>query len=206
VLRVGLTGGLATGKSVVARIFAELGSPVLKADELGHQLLRRGEAAYAPVVARFGPSILGEDGEINRRALGALVFQQPGELEFLNGIIHPLVFQYEKDWFAAIAQVEPHAIAIVEAAILIETGNYRSFDQIVVTWCPEELQIERALARGNATEEDIRRRLARQMPASEKRNYAHHVIDTSGTLAGTESQARAVHQKLVNLELERRPV
>ncbi|MDX2268033.1 MAG: dephospho-CoA kinase [Bryobacter sp.] len=204
-LRVGLTGGLATGKSVVAEVFASLGSPLLKADELGHQLLRRGQPAFAPVLARFGEGILAPDGEIDRRALGALVFSQPAELSALNEIIHPLVFQYEQDWFTTIAQTQPHAVAVVEAAILIETGNYRSFDTLVVTWCPEPLQIQRALARGNATLADVQRRLARQMSASEKRNYARFVIDTSGSLADTISQAHAVHENLLSLEKERRP-
>jgi dephospho-CoA kinase len=199
---VGLTGGLATGKSFVARIFAELGAYVLKADELGHRLLRRGETAYELVVALFGPGILDGDQQIDRKKLGALVFEDPEALKKLNSIIHPAVFAYEKLWLDEIESRDPRAIAVVEAAILIETGNYKSFDCLVVTWCPEHLQMERALTRGQATEAEVRRRLARQLPADEKLKFANFVIDTSGSLAETEARARATFGKLVTLEQE----
>lgn len=198
-LRVGLTGGLATGKSYVGSRLQQHGCHLLKADELGHLLLRRGEACFAPTLAHFGPRILNAQGEIDRAALGAIVFSDPAALETLNGIIHPVVFAREKAWMDALAERDPSGIAIVEAAILIETGNYRSFDKIIVTWCPEPLQIERALARG-ATEADVHRRLSRQMPAADKRAYADFVIDTSGTMDETDQQVLRLFEKLVTLE------
>ena len=200
-LRVGLTGGLATGKSYVGALLQQWGCHLLKADELGHRLLRKGEPCYAPTIERFGPGILGPDGEIDRAALGAIVFADPSALESLNAIVHPVVFQYEKDWMDSIAAAHPSAIAIVEAAILIETGNYKTFDKLIVTWCPEPLQIERAVARG-AKEVDVRRRLKRQIPADEKRAYADYIIDTSGTLRETDEQTRRLFEKLVTLERE----
>lgn len=200
-LRVGLSGGLATGKSYVGALLQSWGCHLLKADELGHRLLRKGEPCYIPTVERFGPAILRADGEIDRAALGAIVFRDAAALEDLNAIVHPVVFQYEKDWMDSIEAAEPSAIAIVEAAILIETGNYKSFDKLIVTWCPEQMQIERAVARG-ATEADVRRRLQRQLPVDEKRAYADYVIDTSGTLRETDEQTRRLFEKLVTLERE----
>jgi dephospho-CoA kinase len=173
----------------------------LKADELGHELLARGGACFEATVAAFGREILAESGEIDRKALGAIVFADPGALSRLNAIVHPAVFAREREWLNAIEIREAHAIAIVEAAILIETGNYKSFDKLIVTWCPEALQIERALQRG-ASEADIRRRLARQMPADEKRRYADYLIDTSFGLAETDAQTRTVYEKLLSLERE----
>jgi dephospho-CoA kinase len=200
-LRVGLTGGLATGKSYVGALLASWGCHLLKADELGHRLLLKGEPCYTASVERFGVAILRADGEIDRAALGAIVFSDPLALEDLNSIVHPAVFQYEKDWMDSIEAAEPSAIAVVEAAILIETGNYKSFDKLIVTWCPESQQIERAVARG-ATESDARRRLQRQMPVDEKRAFADYIIDTSGTLRETDEQTRRLFEKLVTLERE----
>ncbi len=200
-LRVGLTGGLATGKSYVGEALRTLGCHLLKADELGHRLLRRGEECYAPVIALFGDGILDANKEIDRARLGAIVFAEPLQLEKLNAIVHPAVFRREREWMDAIAKEDPSAITVVEAAILIETGNYKSFDKIVVTWCPEAQQIERALARG-ASIEDVQRRLARQMPADEKRRYADFIIDTGGSLDETDAQVRRLYEKLVTLERE----
>lgn len=200
-LRVGLTGGLATGKSYVGALLQELGCRLLKADDLGHRLLRKGEPCFAPTLEAFGDRILGPDGEIDRAKLGAIVFSDPASLERLNGIVHPAVFTYERQWMDTVGSEDPSAIAIVEAAILIETGNYKTFDKLIVVWCPEPLQIERALARG-ASELDVKRRLSRQLPADEKRKYADYVIDTSGTFAETDDQVRRLYQKLVNLEME----
>jgi dephospho-CoA kinase len=200
-LRVGLTGGLATGKSYVGEALRTLGCHLLKADELGHRLLRRGEECYAPVIALFGDGILDANGEIDRARLGAIVFAEPLQLEKLNAIVHPAVFRREREWMDAIAKEDPSAITVVEAAILIETGNYKSFDKIVVTWCPKAQQIERALAR-SASIEDVQRRLARQMPADEKRRYADFIIDTSGSLDETDAQVHRLYEKLVTLERE----
>src|SRR5581483_4939521 len=124
-LKVGLTGGLASGKTFVGQALAALGCHLIQADEVGHQVLLSTGEAYAPVVREFGNSIVQPDGEIDRRALAAQVFGKPERLAVLNRIVHPLVHQLEEQWLAEVARTDPHGIAIVEAAILVETGSYK---------------------------------------------------------------------------------
>ena len=200
-IQVGLTGGLATGKSFVGQELQRLGCHLLKADELGHKLLEKDGPCYEPVLAAFGRAILDAAGNIERKRLAMVVFNEGGALEKLNSIIHPAVFAYEADWLKSVAEQEGHAIAIVEAAILIETGSYKNFDKLIVTWCPEEVMIERAMARSGWSHEETRRRIAKQMPAAEKKSYADYVIDTSGTLESTLEQTRAVYAALRSLPL-----
>ncbi len=189
-LRVGLTGGLATGKSLVGRYLADLGCHLVKADDLGHEVMQPGGAAYAGVVQEFGAGIVDGTGHIQRRELGALVFGRPERLKALNELVHPAVIEREEEWMRDIARVEPDAIVIVEAAILIETGSYRRFDKLVLTVCSKEQQIERAVKRDGLSREEVLDRLRRQLPLEEKRKYADYVIDTSGekemTLAQTQ--------------------
>ncbi len=194
-LRVGLTGGLASGKSFVGRALAELGCHLIQADELGHEVLKPGGEAYAPVVAEFGAEILDADGAINRRKLGKLVFEDPERLERLNALVHPAVIRREEELMAELAARDPHGIVVVEAAILIENGSYRRFDRIVLAVCRPEQQIERAVERG-ATREEALARLRRQMPLEEKRKYAHYVIDTSGSREETLRQVRQLYESL----------
>jgi dephospho-CoA kinase len=195
-LKVGLTGGLACGKSFVGEALAGLGCLVLEADELGHQVLAAGGAAYDEVVREFGPAILGDDGAIDRQKLARMVFGNPERLERLNGLVHPPVVRAEEEAIAAYAVAHPDGIAVVEAAILIETGSYKRFDRMILVTCDEERQIERALRRKNAVEADVRARLSRQMPIEEKRKYADFVIDTSGEKEDTLRQTRAVFDAL----------
>ena len=200
-IQVGLTGGLATGKSFVGQELQRLGCHLLKADELGHKLLEKNGPCYEPVLAAFGRAILDAGGNIERKRLAMVVFNEGGALEKLNSIIHPAVFAYEADWLKSVAEQEGHAIAIVEAAILIETGSYKNFDKLIVTWCPEEVMIERAMARAAWSREETLRRIAKQMPAADKKSYADYVIDTSGTLESTLEQTRAVYAALRSLPL-----
>lgn len=195
-LRVGLTGGLATGKSFVGHALEDLGCHLLKADELGHRALQRGGAAYEAVVAEFGPGIVGEDGEIVRKRLGAEVFSQPQRLAALNAIIHPLVVAREEEWMRDLEALEPDAIAVVEAAILIETGSHRRFDRLILTVCSHEQQVERAIKRDGLSRPEIEARLSRQMPLEEKRRYADFVVDTSGEKTATVTQVLRVYQEL----------
>ncbi len=200
-LQVGLTGGLATGKSTVGAELVRLGCHLLKADELGHKLLEQGGRCYEPVLAAFGRAILDANGNIERRRLGMVVFNEPGALEKLNSIIHPAVFQYEEEWLSNISESDQSAIAIVEAAILVETGNYKNFDKLIVTWCDEEVAIDRAVARSGWTREEARRRILKQMPIEEKKKYADYLIDTSGSMESTLEQTRAVYQALRSVKL-----
>lgn len=195
-LRVGLTGGLASGKSFVARELENLGCLLIRADELGHQALAPTGAAYAATIREFGQAILNPDRTIDRRKLAALVFHDPAQLAKLNALVHPPVQAEERRLMDQYAATHPHGIAIVEAAILVETGSYRDFAKLIVAVCGEDQQIERAMARDSMTREQVLERLSRQMPLAEKIKYADYVIDTSGTKESTLAQTRAVHQAL----------
>jgi dephospho-CoA kinase len=199
-LKVGLTGGLACGKSFVGVTLAACGCLVIQADELGHAVLAPGGEAYDNVVREFGKDILGTDGQIDRRALGTVVFGVPWKLARLNAIVHPHVFHREDALMAEFAAREPKGIAVVEAAILIETGSYRRYNRIILVSCREEQQIERTLRRDGFVETDVRARLSRQMPLAEKRKYAQFVIDTSGEKEDTVRQTRAVYEELRRIE------
>jgi dephospho-CoA kinase len=198
-LKVGLTGGLATGKSHVGAYLEQLGCHLLKADELGHKALLRGGAAFEAVVSRFGADVLDDAGEIDRKALGAVVFEDPEKLALLNSIIHPVVIGAEEDWFKNVSKVDPEGIAVVEAAILIETGSYKRFDRIILTVCTREQQIERAIKRDGLSREEVEARLNRQMSLEEKRQFADYVVDTSGDKAATQLETRRVYEELRRL-------
>lgn len=193
-LRVGLTGGLASGKSVAAREFQRLGCHLIEADKLGHRVLRRDEGiAYNAVLTEFGGGILDPaTGEIDRRKLGAIVFADPARLAALNAISHPAIEALAEKRMAGLT-----GIVIYEAAILIETGGYRNFHRIVLAACPEEVQIARAMARDGLSRDAVLERMNRQMPLAEKLRYAHYVIDTSGSMEQTLEQTRNIYRSLI---------
>jgi len=199
-LKVGLTGGLASGKTFVGEALAGYGCLLIQADQLGHQVLEPDGEAYDKVVAEFGPGILSPEGRIDRHRLAALVFGSPERLERLNSLVHPPVMRREEQLTAAFAAREPHGIAVVEAAILIETGSYRRFDRIILVTCTAEQQRERALRRDGSDEAGVLARLSRQMPLAEKLKYAHFVIDTSADKDYTLRQTRAVYEALRRIE------
>ena len=195
-LRVGLTGGLATGKSFVGAILHSLGCHLLKADELGHDVLLPGGEAYQAVVDAFGREILDDEGVIVRRKLAAEVFENPERLAFLNSLVHPPVVAKEEAWMANLQRVEPDAIAVVEAAILVETGSYKRFSRLIVTVCSPEQQVERAMKRDRISREEVEARLRRQMPLEEKVRVADYVVDTSGDKKETARQVQEVYLAL----------
>ena len=199
-LKVGLTGGLACGKSFVGQALARYGCLLVQADELGHQVLAAGGEAYDDVVREFGGDILKTGGEIDRHALAARVFGAPERLARLNALVHPSVLRREDALIAEFAAREPDGIAVVEAAILIETGSYKRFDRIILVTCSEEQQVERAMRRDGALLDDVRARLGRQMPLDQKRKFADFVIDTSGEKEDTLRQTRAVYDALRRLK------
>jgi dephospho-CoA kinase len=194
-LRVGLTGGLASGKSVVGRELQRLGCHLIEADQLGHQTLLPGGEAYRPALDLFGPEILDaqQPDHIDRKKLGAIVFPDREKLAALNAIVHPAVKRLTDRLIAALPG---NAILIYEAAILVETGGYRNFDKLIVAACPEEMQISRAMARDGLSREAIAVRLKQQLPLSEKVRHADYVIDTSGTLEQTLEQTAKIYQQL----------
>jgi dephospho-CoA kinase len=198
-LRVGLTGGLACGKSFVGHSLADLGCYLIEADKLGHEVMLPGAEAYDAIVREFGPQVLDSDGRINRRKLSGIVWNDPERLGKLSSLVHPPVQVREEIRMAEIARSDPHAIVVVEAAILVETGRYKCFDRLIVVTCASEQQMERALERGSYNKEEILARLNWQLPLAEKLRVADYVIDTSGAKEATLEQVRTVYDKLRSL-------
>jgi len=196
VIRVGLTGGLATGKTHIGRELERLGCYVIRADELGHAVLAPDGEAFEGVVAEFGRGILKEDGRIDRRKLAAQVFDKPERLAALNRLVHPPVARRERALMKEFNAREPDGIGVMEAAILVETGSYRDFDRLIVAVCREGQQVERAMQRDGLTREEALARLRRQMPLAEKARLADFVIDTSGSMEDTLRQTRSVYEEL----------
>ena len=202
-LRVGLTGGIATGKTTVVAMLRELGCRVLEADKIAHQTIEPGGAAYDEVVREFGRGILTPEGLVDRKTLGGIVFADPKRLLRLNAIVHPLVLEEQSRQLAAIGKADPHAIAVVEAALLIEAGFDKKLEYLVVTWCTPEQQLARLTQSGagrGLTTEQARQRIAAQMPIEEKRQRADEAIDCSGTLEHTRAQVIALFAKLKGME------
>ena len=189
-LKVGLTGGLASGKSFVGAALQQLGCKLIEADALGHIVLMPGGPAYGSVVKEFGPGILNPAGSIDRKRLALEVFANKERLGVLNSLVHPQVHRITDKLMEAYFAEDPEAIVVVEAAIHIETGGYKRFDRLILVVCEEQQQIERAMAR-----------LASQMPLAEKRKYADYVIDTSGEKEDTLRQSREVYNSLRSLKL-----
>ncbi len=198
-LRVGLTGGMACGKSFVAGALRDLGCDVIEADETGREVMQPGGEAYAPVVAAFGSGILDEQGAIDRPKLAALVFGNPEQLERLNAIVHPAVRKRALRQLAEIGDRDPHAIAVYVAAILIESGAWREMDKMIVVSCERAQQIERAMQRPGAVETGVLARLESQMPLEKKLTFADYVVDTSGTKEDTLRQTAMVYEDLRRL-------
>jgi dephospho-CoA kinase len=198
-IKVGLTGGYATGKTFVANELERLGCHVIHADRLGHTVLDPGGEAYAPVLAEFGREILAPDDTIDRKKLASIVFMDPARLQVLNRLVHPPVFRLEEEMLHAFEENDPNSIAVIEAAILIEAGRHDLFDRLMVTTCSLETQIARGIARDKITREQVIARLERQMPLEEKTKYADYVIETSGPKAATIRQVGRVYEELKGL-------
>ncbi len=193
-LRIGLTGGIATGKSTVAGILRDLGLPVIDADALAHTLQEPGEPARDEIIREFGAEVVDGSGRINRATLGAIVFADPAKRKRLNAILHPRVVEKTSRQFAQWER-EGHDVAFVEAALLVEAGMHTQLDGVIVTWSKPEQQLARMRARG-MSEEEARRRIAAQMPVEQKLGYATEKIDCSGTIEETRHQVEQLAAKL----------
>jgi len=194
-LRLGLTGGIASGKSAVSAMLREMGFAVLDADALAHKLIEPGQAAYAEVLQEFGPSITDSSGRIDRSKLGAVVFADRVKLDRLNAIVHPRVAEVILSQFEVWRRSGVRDAVFVEAALIIESGIHKKLDGLVVVWCTPEQQVERLLARG-LSETEARRRIAAQLPVEEKLRQATEKIDCSGSLEETRRQVQALAGKL----------
>ena len=206
-LKIGLTGGIATGKSLVGRMFAELGAHIIDADKIGHELMVPGKPVYDEVVKRFGSEILNDDKTVNRGKLAEIAFdQRRPRIYELNSIVHPGVIQAYEKWMEEIGAREPQAIAILEAALLLEAGLRRRFDRIIVVSCKPQQRIERWEKRLNvdadAARKEVTRRMMAQAPDEAKIQAADYVIDNSDSVEDTQKQVQQVYESLV---LQARP-
>jgi dephospho-CoA kinase len=195
-LKVGLTGGIATGKTYVLSVLGELGCEALDADLTAREVVQPGRPAFDEIVAHFGREILGPDDALDRTKLGAIVFADAGKRETLNSIVHPKVYEAQAQWLAEIERRNPDAIAIIDAALLIETGSYRRFDRLIVVYCEPQTQLERLMARNHLSREEAMARIASQMPSAEKLKYADYSVDTSLGFDDTRRQVEAVFKQL----------
>jgi dephospho-CoA kinase len=199
-LKVGLTGGIASGKSVVSEMFAALGVHVIQADTIAHRIMQPGEAVYREVLRRFGSGILNPDGTVNRSRLAEAAFGTPSRVEELNQIVHPAVVQKQDDWMEDVGRQDPKAIAMVEAALILEAGAKDRFDRLIVVTCQPEQRVERWGRRVHVDLEtarrEVNRRMAAQWPDAEKVKAADYVIDNSGSLDQTQRQVRKIFEQL----------
>ncbi len=196
-LRIGLTGGIASGKTTVRRVFERAGIPMLDADALTHEFFAPGGELVEEVAGHFGSEVVDPDGGIDRKTLGARVFADPAEREWLNGVVHPRIWQ-RIGTFLEQREAEGRRVAGVEAALMVETGSAANYDRLVVVVCRPEQQFERLAARSGMSAEEARLRLAAQMDPLEKARRADDLVDASGTVEETEAAAAAVAQGLLS--------
>lgn len=190
-LKVGLTGSIAVGKTFVVSVLAELGCHVLDADQTAREVVAAGTEGLRAVVDAFGAEVLRPDGTLDRVRLGQIVFGDEKQRLLLNSILHPLVIERQDEQLRQWEAEDPAGVGVVDAALMIESGGYRRFDKIVVVHCRPEIQLERLMARNNLTREEAARRISAQMPQEEKKRFADYLIDTS---EGFESARRATER------------
>ena len=206
-LKVGLTGGIAAGKSVIGEMFVALGAHLVQADRIAHELMLPGQPVYNEVVRHFGGGILNPDLSVNRSKLAEAAFVSAAapsavssRIQELNRIVHPAVLRSQEEWMEEAGRQDPHAVAIVEAALIIEAGAAKRFDRLIVVTCSDEQRIARFAARHkvdlDAARKEVERRMAAQLPEAEKIKAADYVIDNSGSLDHTREQVKNVWEKL----------
>jgi dephospho-CoA kinase len=196
-LRVGLTGSIAVGKSFVASVFAELGCHVLDADQTAREVVVPGSPGLDSLGKFFGERIINADGTLNRQELGALVFADEQKRQQLNHILHPFIIARQDEILREWEIQDPRGIAIVDAALMIESGGYRRFDKLIVVHCRPELQLERLMLRDKLSREGALRRIDSQMPQEEKQRFADYLIDTSDGFEITRTQTKHVYEELI---------
>ncbi|HLL73275.1 MAG TPA: dephospho-CoA kinase [Pyrinomonadaceae bacterium] len=195
-LRAGLTGSIAVGKSFVSSVLAELGCHVLDADQTAREVVAHGSAGLRSIVAEFGNEVLRVDGALDRAKLGAIVFADETKRARLNALLHPLIISAQDEWMRERAAEDPRGIGIVDAALMIESGSYKRFDKLIVVHCRTELQLERLVKRDGLSVAEAERRIAAQMPQEEKKRFADYLIDTSNNFDETRAQVIVVYENL----------
>lgn len=198
-LKVGLTGSIAVGKSTVVAILGDLGAVCFDADRISRSVVEPGQEALAEIVRTFGDSVLAADGTLDRAALGKIVFGDAERRAALERILHPRIIAEQDRLIAEAFAHDPDAIVVVDAALMIESGGYTRFDALVVVHCDPAIQLERLIARNSLSREEAEQRIAAQMPQEQKLAYATHTIDTTGTLDDTRRRTEAVWADLAAL-------
>lgn len=195
-LRIGLTGSIGVGKSFVSSVFAELGCRVLDADKTAREVVASGTLGLSAVVDAFGEEILQPDGTLDRTKLGAIVFADETKRLLLNSILHPFIIKAQDEKLQEWEREDAGAIAIVDAALMIESGGFKRFDKLIVVHCDAEIQLERLMARNNITRDEAARRTRAQMSQEEKKQHADYLIDTSFGFDDTRRRTEEVYRKL----------
>ncbi|HJR07278.1 MAG TPA: dephospho-CoA kinase [Pyrinomonadaceae bacterium] len=201
-LRAGLTGSIAVGKSFVSSVFSELGCHVLDADQTAREVVAPESVGLRAIVAEFGVEVLRDDGTLDRAKLGAIVFADETKRARLNALLHPLIISAQDEWLRRRADEDPRGIGIIDAALMIESGSYKRFDKLIVVYCRTELQLERLVKRDGLAVAEAERRIAAQMPQEEKKKFADYLIDTSNGFDETRAQVAAVYEGLKALASE----
>jgi dephospho-CoA kinase len=195
-LKVGLTGSIAVGKSFVLRTLAELGCRTIDADEVARRVVAPGSAGLDLVTASFGPEVLRGNGELDRAKLGSIVFADAGKRAQLNAILHPLIIAAQDERIREFASADPNGLVVIDAALMIESGGFRRLDKLIVVHCRPEIQLQRLMTRDNLSREAAGQRIGAQMAQEEKMKYADYLIDTSDGFGPTREQVVAVFHKL----------
>lgn len=198
-LKVGLTGSIAVGKSNVCDIFRELGCHVLDADKTARDVVAVGTDGLSMIVSEFGSDIILPAGGLDRKKLGAIVFADAEKRKLLNAIVHPLVIKEQDRWLGECELTDPDGIAIVDAALMIESGGYTRFNKLIVVWCEPAIQLQRLMLRDDLTAAEAERRIKAQMPQEEKKSFADHLIDTSHGFDDTRRQTVEIFASLTHV-------
>ena len=201
-LLVGLTGGMGSGKTLSASFFKDLGAFILDADLICRKLVEPGQAAWKEIEAVFGKEIFTGSGNLDRRKLADIIFGDPEKKQTLEDILHPKVFEFERLKYEAIRKEQPNALVIVDAALLIESGNYKKMDKVIVVNSDEKNRVNRILARSELSRDEIADRIKNQMPSDEKVRYADFVLENSLDKVNLLSKVKDIHTKLALLAAE----
>jgi len=198
-LRVGLTGSIGVGKTFVASVFVELGCHVLDADQTAREVVMPGTPGLKALTEAFGEEILSPDGTLNRKQLGAVVFNDESQRQRLNHLLHPFIIVRQDEIMKAWEAEDPDGIGIIDAALMIESGGYKRFDKLIVVHCRPEVQLERLMLRDKLSRDEALRRINSQMPQEEKQKFADYLIDTSDGFELTRTRTVEVHNQLIRV-------
>ncbi len=195
-LKVGLTGSIAVGKSFVCEVFRKLGVFVLDADQTAREVVEPNTKGLKAIVENFGAEVLQSNGELDRIKLGATIFADEAKRQLLNSIVHPLVIEKQNNWLREKEAENPNNISIIDAALMIESGGYTRFDKLIVVWCDSATQLQRLVSRNNLSEREALKRINAQMPQEEKKRYADFLINTTHGFESARRQTVEVFEQL----------